>query len=429
MRCGEAAGGARCRRPALRGGLWQNQGRMDEASPLVAIIIDAAVPYDREIATGVAQYAREAGDWRLYIEEEAERRIPRARSWNGQGVIASFDDKRITEAVVAMGLPTVAVGGGAGYHDPATGIPYVETDNETIARLAAEHLLDRGLGSFGFYGLPASVTNVWSQARAAAFERHLAAAGRPCRTLTARHESREWDALQRELAAWLGELPKPAGILACDDLRARHVLEACRRCGLRVPYDVAVIGVDDDEFICELAEPPLSSIAQSARRIGHEAARLLDGLMRSAATGQDWRRDAAGRRVTVPPARVVARRSTETIAVADPLIAEMVRAVREQACANISIAELVKRSGLSRWVLEDRFKRAVGHSIHDDILRVKLAEARRLVMTTELPLKAIAPRAGFRSVSYMTTLFSRHLGSTPAALRKLAGRSGASRKN
>jgi len=401
----------------------------ESSSPLVAIIIDAAVPYDREIATGVAQYAREAGDWRLYVEEEAERRIPRARSWNGQGVIASFDNKRIAEAVVGMDLPAVAVGGGAGYHDPATGIPYVETDNDAIAAAAAEHLLDRGLGSFGFYGLPPSATNVWSQARGVAFEQRLAAAGKPCGILTARHDSREWEPLQRELTAWLGELPKPAGIFACDDLRARHVLEACRRCGLRVPHDAAVIGVDDDEFICELAEPPLSSIKQSARRIGHEAARLLDGLMQAAAAGDDWRRAGAGRRVTLPPAGVVARRSTETIAVADPLIAEVVRAVRDQACDNVSIAEIVKRSGLSRWVLEDRFRRAVGHSIHDDILRVKLAEARRLVTTTELPLKAIAPRAGFRSVSYMTTIFSRHLGSTPAALRKLEGTPGASRKD
>jgi len=394
---------------------------------LVAVVVDAAVPYDREIAKGVAQYAREVGDWRLYVEEEQCRRLPDLACWQGHGIIASFDDEQVVRAVTAAGIPVVAVGGGGGVHDVAGGapvvdvpfvdIPFVDTDNLRIAVLAAEHLLERGLVHFGFYGLPTASAAVWSTARAAAFRQRLAESGHGCSTLTPRHDATQWAALQAELAEWLRSLPKPVGVLACDDLRARHLLEACAASGLRVPHEVAVIGVDDDEFVCELSDPPLSSIAQAARGVGIEAARILDRLM--------GRRPGHGRvpasvppRTVVPPLGIVARRSTDTLAVDDAVVAAVIRAIRDRGCQGLSIAELVRSSGLTRWVLEKRFRTAVGHSIHDDLLRTRLGEARRLVTSTDLPLKQVPPRAGFRSVAYMTTLFRRHLGTTPAALRR-----------
>jgi LacI family transcriptional regulator len=384
---------------------------------LVAVIVDSSLPYDREIAMGVAQYAREQGDWRLYVEEEQGRRLPDFDAWPGQGIIASFDETDVAAAVTASGLPVVAVGGGAGDFDAASGIPYVATDNERIACLAADHLLERALEHFGFYGLPSSPTSVWSDARGEAFSRRIAAAKRVCDCLVPRHDSKRWSLFQHELTQWLTNLPKPVGIMACDDVRARHVLEACRSLGLRVPHDVAVIGVDDDEFICELSDPPLSSVAQAARGVGHEAARLLDRLMRPGYHGGRSASPKVPGWTVVPPVGVVARRSTDTLAVSDEVVAAAIRSIRERATQGFRIADLVKASRLSRWQLEERFRRVVGRSIHDDILHVRLAEARRLLTTTDLPIKVIAPRAGFRSAAYMTTLFRRHLGMTPAALR------------
>ena len=385
--------------------------------PLVAIVVDPSLPYDREIAKGVGQYAREVGDWRLYVEEEAGRRLPDLDAWEGQGVIASFDDDEVARKVSASGLPVVAVGGGGGF-DRGSEIPYVETDNDVIAVLAAEHLLERALPHYGFYGLPPSRLTVWSDARCVGFSRRLAEAGKSADTLIARHDSAHWSLLQRELTTWLRELPKPVGIMACDDLRARHVLEACRSLGLRVPHEVAVIGVDDDEFICELSDPSLSSVAQAARQIGHEAARLLDQLMRpTRAVKRGEGQVPIPLRTVVPPIGVVARRSTDTLAVADPIVAAAIRSIRERATQGLGIDDVVRASPLSRWQLEERFRRVVGRSIHDDILHVRLAEARRLVTTTDLPLKAVVPRTGLSSVAYMTTLFRRHFGTTPAALR------------
>ncbi len=162
----------------------------------MAVVVDPALPYDREIAKGVAQYAREAGDWRLYVEEEQGRRLPDFAAWSGQGIIASFDELPVARAVVAAGLPVVAVGGGGGAYAPESGIPYVATDNAAIAAAAAEHLLERALQHFGFYGLRPSPTSVWSDARAAAFERAIAKAGRESAVLLARHDSTHWERLQ-----------------------------------------------------------------------------------------------------------------------------------------------------------------------------------------------------------------------------------------
>lgn len=390
-------------------------------APLVAVVIDPSLPYDREVAKGVAQYAREAGDWRLYVEEEHDRRLPDFDAWPGHGIIASFDTERVARLVSAAGLPIVAVGGGGGAFDAASGIPHVRSDDERIATLAAEHLLERALPHFGFYGPAPSRVTVWADKRCEAFTRRVQAAGKSVQTLIPRHDSTRWSLLQDELKAWLAALPKPVGIMACHDVRARHLLDVCRSLGLRVPHDVAVIGVDDDEFVCELCEPPLSSVAHAARSVGHEAARLLDRLMRPTRSAAEKKTAGSVPRCTlVPPVGVVARRSTDTLAVDDPVIAAAIRTIRERAANGLEIAELVTASKLSRWQLEDRFRRLVGRSIHDDILHVRLNEARRLVTTTDLPLKLIAPRSGFRSVAYMTTLFRRHFNATPAALRAWA---------
>ena len=389
--------------------------------PLVAVVIDPSLPYDREVAKGVGQYAREVGDWRLYVEEDHDRRLPDFDAWPGQGIIASFDTDEVARRVSAAGLPVVAVGGGCGAFEAASGIPYVATDNERIAILAADHLLERGLPQFGFYGLAPAPVTVWADERCEAFTRHVQAAGKPVQTLIPRHDSTRWSLLQEELEAWLAALPKPVGIMACDDVRARHVLEACRSQGLRVPHDVAVIGVDDDEFVCELCDPPLSSVAQAARRVGHEAARLLDRLMRPMEVGaQATPEGPVPPRTVVPPVGVVGRRSTDTLAVADPVVAAALRMIRERAPEGLGVAEVVKASQLSRWQLEDRFRRVVGRSIHHDILQVRLTEAHRLITTTDLPLKLIASRSGFPSVAYMTTVFGRHFNATPAALRTAA---------
>ena len=400
------------------------------AAPLVAVILDAARPYDRLIITGVAQFAREKTHWSLYVEEDPLQKLPDLGSWHGQGIIANFDDRRVATAMRGLDVPVVGVGGGYGWHDAASGIPYIYTDNACIGRLGAEHLLACGLEALAFCGYPRTTTSGWSEERAAAFARACDRFKRPCHMFTGRHgNARRWADLQGELTRWLAQLPKPLGLMACNDVRARHVLEACRTLGLRVPHDVAVLGVDNDEMICELTDPTLSSIDQAARRIGYEAAAMLDRLMQPAsvaAAGRGRRRpprvSAAPLKIVVPPIGVVARASTDTLATSDPLVFETLHAIRRTPWRRPAIEALAAAVGLSRTSLESRFKGAVGRSIHEEYIRLRLAATRRLITTSDLPLKTVAARTGFPSVQYMTTFVRRHTGLTPARLRALEKR-------
>lgn len=394
-------------------------------APLVAVILDAARAYDRLIIGGIAQFVRERTGphrgtqaWSLYVEEDPLQKLPDLASWHGHGIIANFDDRRVAAKLEGLDMPVVGVGGGFGWHDPDSGVPYIYTDNAAIGRLGAEHLLGCGLPTLAFYGYPHGRTTGWSQERADAFQEAAAAAGRPCHVFTGRHgDARRWEALQQELCSWLERLPKPLGLMACNDLRARHVLEACRRLGLKVPADVAVLGVDNDQLICELTCPPLSSIDQSARRIGFEAAALLDRMMSS--RGRRRQADDRPKKVIVPPIGVVTRASTDTLASDDAAVVAMLKALRASPWQKPRTDAVADGLGIAPTALEQRFQAAVGRSIHAEFVRQRMQRLRTLVVETDLPLKTIATRTGFPSLQYMTTFFRRHTGTTPARLRAM----------
>jgi LacI family transcriptional regulator len=378
----------------------------------VALIVDAAKPYDRKIIGGVAQYVKERGGWSLYVEEDPLQKLPDLRVWRGQGIIANFDDRQVAAAVRGLKVPVVGVGGGYGWYDPASHIPYFASDDEAIARLAADHLIEKGFRRLAFYGYPRTRIIHWSEERGLAFQQRAAQAGIPCSMYTGRHETaRKWTELQRGLTAWLRSLEKPVGLMACNDVRARHVLEACRAIGARVPEDVALIGVDNDEMICDLTDPPLSSVEQGARRMGFEAAALLDRLMGGG-------RKPAQTLYVVKPEGVVERRSTDVLAIEDAEVAEAVRFIRLHACRRIHVEDVVQQVGMGRSTLKNRFKKTFGRSIHDEIQRVRLEQAKQLIADTDLPLKQIALRTGFQYVQYFTRLFRMQTGQTPAQFRR-----------
>ena len=391
---------------------------------LVAVILDAARPYDRLIIGGVAQFVREHGQWRLYVEEDPLQKLPDLAHWHGHGIIANFDDRHVARAIRGLDIPIVGVGGGYGWHDPASGVPYIYTDNAAIGRLGAEHLLACGFEHLAYYGYPRTATSGWSEERAEAFATACRDAGRSCAVFTGRHgTARRWEELQRDLTAWVGRLPRPVGLMACNDVRARHVLEACRSLGLRVPHDVAVLGVDNDEMICELTDPPLSSIDQAARRIGYEAAAALDRLMAQAPAGRRGRRAAAAAtRIVMPPIGVVARTSTDTLATSDEAVVRTLQSLRGQPWRKPDVVALAADACVSRSTLEKRFKAIVGRTIHEEFVRLRLTRLRQLIADTDLPLKTIAARSGFPSVQYMTTFLHRHTGITPARLRAVERR-------
>ena len=217
-----------------------------------------------------------------------------------------------------------------------------------------------------------------------------------------------------EIGRWIATLPKPVGIMACYDSRGQQVLDACRSAGLAVPDEVAVIGVDNDELLCELASPPLSSVVPNAHRAGYVAAARLDRLM-------------AGKKVTpmaelIPPLGVANRHSTDAFALDDRAIVRAVRMIREHACEGINVSDVLKTVPLSRRVLEQRFQKLLGRTPREEILQVRLARVKQLLGETELALYQIAERTGFEHVEYLSVVFKRETGVTPSAWRADARR-------
>ncbi len=375
----------------------------------VALLMRVNKDYDRQIIAGISQYAGE-NHWSVYLEDEPHERIPRQSQWFGDGIIADLDDPHMARVVSRAGVPAVGIGG---YSDPASlpfEIPYVATDDLANGRLGAEHLMSCGLQHFAFCGIPATAYNAWARTREASFVDALREAGHNCSVYRGRHRSASnWESLQKGLLAWLDEQPVPLGIMTCDDPRARHVVEACRRSGRRIPEDVAVLGVDNDLLMCELCNPPLSSVQHGTQEIGHRAAELLDRMMSGRTRVPKWS--------VIPPKGVVERRSTDVMNSPHPKVTEALRFIRENAADPISVSQVARHVDVSRSTLDREFRRCLGHTTHEEIQRVRLDIARRLLTTTDYPLRIIARQAGYRNEQYFSFVFRNALDVTPGQYR------------
>ena len=374
----------------------------------VALLIETSNAYGRGLLQGIVHYIREHQPWSFYLMEQGRGDDPPAwlENWKGDGIIARIETPRIASVVTHAGLPTVDVSAARLVPE----LPWVETDDQEIARLAVEHLLERGFKHFAFCGDARFNWSVW---REKYFCAHAASAQQTVQCYRAEPTATADAAAEAaDLRRWLQALPKPVGIMACYDIRGQQVLDACRSAGLAVPAEVAVIGVDNDALLCELASPPLSSVIPNAHRTGYEAAALLDRLM-------------AGKRVAakphlIAPLGVAARQSTDVLAVDDREIARAVQFIREHACAGINVSDLLRAVPLSRRVLEQRFQRLLGRTPREEILHVRLNRVQQLLSETDLPLYLIAERTGFEHVEYLSVVFKRETGRTTSEFRSAA---------
>ena len=277
--------------------------------------------------------------------------------------------------------------------------------------MAAEHLLERGFRHFAYCGYPKTPINGWSEEREQAFVNYLRKKGFPINVFRGHHKNaRRWALFQRSLGAWLLSLPKPIGIMAANDNRGRHVVEVCRTYKLQVPDEVAVIGVDNDQLLCQLVSPALSSVEQGAQIIGYEAAALLDQMM--------FGKKPAKRRFVVDPKGIVTRQSSDVLAIDDPLVARALSFIQQNAMKGIKVPDVVNSVAVSRSSLELRVKKALGCTLHSAIRKAQLARARTLIAETAMPLKQVADSTGFKSVQHMTALFGDAFGSSPAKFRR-----------
>jgi LacI family transcriptional regulator len=285
-------------------------------------------------------------------------------------------------------------------------------DDYAIGRLAADYLLDLGLRNFGFLGL-AGVN--FSVLRRKGFIDALASQNLVAEDMREQGYTFPPDTtvpanVSPAVLAWLLALPKPAGIFCSTDNRAAEVLEVCRLSGIRVPEDVCVLGVDNDELVTKVTHPPLSSIALPTHKIGFEAARLLDELM------SGGERPAAP--ILFPPTGVVARQSTNLLSIADPDVLAAVRYIREQVHRQVTVRDLLRAVPVNRRYLERKFKQHLGRTPLQEIRRVRLEKAKQLLSETELSMPAVARRSGFPNAARLANVFHDGTGMTPSQYRK-----------
>lgn len=389
---------------------------MPERRFRVALLVETSNRYGRDLLHGVHDWMAAARSWSVRLTEQA-RLAPLPDwlgDWDGDGIIARVDNDRMAAALRATGRPVVDVSAERARSE----FPRVTIDNGAVARLAAAHFGERGLRQLAFCG---DGRFLWSRERGRAFASTARAAGRPAARF--QFEPGGDDRAEgRRLAAWLRALPKPVGILVSHDARAQELIEACARLDLDVPGQVAVLGVDNDEVVCDLCHPPLSSILPNARRAGFEAARELHARMMMP------RRKPRARTVTIEPVRVEARQSTDVVAVADPVLAAAMRFIRQRAGEGIQVADLVRAAGLSRTRLERRFAREFGQTPHRAIVAARLERVRQLLLESDLPIARVADLTGFTSPSYLSAAFRREIGESPLRYRHVhRAREGADR--
>jgi LacI family transcriptional regulator len=366
-------------------------------SPTVLLFVETSREFGRSLLHGIAKYSRWHGHWRVYQRPVAlDSSLPDWRDMKIDGAVAR--DVKVAQSLVRSGFPVIFV---QHSRDIYENFPGITTDASSIARMAAEHFLERGFQNFAYCGLD---DYAWSRNRGLFFRQWLGQAGHKVHTYKQPKtpDKRLWKEEQYVLSDWLVSLPKPVALMCCNDDRALQVVEACKLASLHVPDHVAVLGVDNDVLVCDLADPPISSIALTAEAAGFEAAELLDRLMK----GEKM----AGQRIVVFPTYLVTRVSTDIVAVVDPEVAAAVRFIREHADRAVQVKDVVNATTVSRRVLENRFRAVLQRSIHQEIQRMRVNRIIQLLVGTDTSIKEIALRSGFDSAWHIARYFRRVVG-------------------
>lgn len=374
----------------------------------IALLFNGSKIYDRGIITGIGNYLSSTrASWDLFLEEDFLCRLRGIERWQGDGIIADFDDPLIGEALAGSKLPVVAVGGS--YEDVSAyprGIPYVATDNHALMKLAYEHLIEAGLTRFACFSLPEAQANRWAQEREKAFRRLMQRDGLQVQIYRGLGTSAPlWDSAVEQQIAWLHSLPKPIGIVAVTDARARQLLQACLTAGIAVPEEVALIGIDNDPLTRTLTRVPLSSVIQGTETMGRTAAALLHQMLHG--------KPCTGTQVLVPPDAINVQASSLHQPLGNPYVMQALLFIRQYACQGIKTDQVAAYVGVSRSSLEAHFRKVRGCSVHDEILRFKLAAAAKGLENHALAIADIAQSCGFKSAQYLHAVFRREFGCTP----------------
>jgi LacI family transcriptional regulator len=375
----------------------------------VCLLIDTSTSWGVRLIKGVSRHAQDAGNWLIHVEpwgRYEQFHVP--EGWHGDGIIARINREALAKEITDSGLPAINL---SWYPFHGKRIARCTVDPEATGRMAAEYLLSAGFKDFGYCG-PLQQLG-YSDQLGEAFSAALSKAKRSCQmypTPGGDQRSIAWNAHLASLVDWLEDLPRPVALLCWSAARGRQVTEACHYAGIRVPDDVAVLGGDYDELMSHISSPPLSTIDQPAERIGFEAARLLDDMMR----GKKPRK----RPLLFPPTRIIVRHSTDTLSIDDEMVRDALRLIRDRSHNGIRVSDVVRELAVARRALEQRFVRLVGRTPAAEIRRVRIEDAKRLLVESDRSIANISRATGFGHQDLFSRVFRRAVGLTPSQFRR-----------
>ena len=367
----------------------------------ITVLMDLVGGYGRGLFDGVAKYSRLSGKWDLWLQPSTVWRGPEVTwDWDSDGALIFALWTPPVEEALQRGLPMVNLTA----VQPRYPVLTVDVDHYAIGQMAGNYYLERGMRDVGFVGWPQSAHSI---------ERRRGFADAIGTRATVHTYVEHWSNQrpvwpEAGLVEWLRDLPKPVGIFAANDERAVLVIEACRSARLAIPEQVAVLGVDDDDIVIKRLPLELSSIQLPADRVGYEAAAILDQLMDGKAVEPVPR---------FHPLGVVTRQSTEMSSVKDPEVAQAIYFMRTHFAEEISVPDVAAAVAISKRSLEQRFRKAIGLSPVQFLIRTRIEQAKRLLVNTDLKMPTVAQRAGFSDASHLGVVFLRQTGITPTAFR------------
>ncbi len=362
--------------------------------------------YAERVLLGIAAYARPGRDWIFDHGNQSPEGISRLLAEQLDGILFSSSDPTVFALIEEAGIPAV----NAHFWVPPPSMGYVDSDDSQVGAMAADYFLNRGHTTFGYFAR----TGWPIDSRLTGFASRLETVGATASVFTGvppslARDVRDFDQGVRE---WLLKLPKPVAILCVNDHFALFLAERCQRLKLKVPEQVAILGVDNDPVICSLAEPPLSSVQTGTERIGFEAAKLLDQMMVGSPPSL--------KHIRVSPIRVISRRSTEVVVAPDKFVTGALRHMQLHLVDNLGLEALAERLHCSRRTLERRFQSCLGVSPAQAWNRFRLEEAQRLLADSDLKLPLVAELSGFREAKYLSGAFKKIFGQTPGQFRRHA---------
>ena len=374
----------------------------------IALLMPLDVSFCRDVMRGIRAYALGKRNWMFRCGLPQEEILQTLREWRPDGIIAHLMTPEVARVITRMRKPLVDTA----FMLPKLKVPLVDVDHEAVGRMAAEHFLERGYTHFGFFG---SSKACYAKQRKSSFCQRLGEEGHEVLSCYAEYRPQlpmptSWRQIDQRVRRWLRQLPKPVAIFTSNDLPARELADMCQQLELNVPEEVAILGVDNDELICEMATPPLSSIAIPAEKIGYNSAKMLDQLISGEAAPKSP--------ILLPPLQVVTRQSTDVLAIEDSAVAAALIFIRQHAGDEIGVNDVVQASAQGRRMLECKFRELLGRTILEEIRRIRIEIAKDLLVSTNLSMPAISQRTGFSGAERFSVVFREVTGMPPREFRQ-----------